>query len=125
MANISIVLCMYFYSVYLVYSLLSSFSIVKGMNFTMTNSPDWLPHFPMDYGTSLWLGLCDKIFWDVNWVHGMYPYSNGQDRRRMKMQYNMTINDYHRGQVNTLFYVISMLLRISKSNARSIYISIS
>ena len=29
----------------LVYSLLSSFLIVKGMNFTMTNSQDWLPHF--------------------------------------------------------------------------------
>ena len=40
------------------------------MNFTMTNSQDWLPHFTVDYDTFLWSGLCDKIFWDVNWVHG-------------------------------------------------------
>ena len=98
---------MYFYSVHLFYSLLSSFSIVKGMNFTMTNSQDWLPHFTMDYDTCLWSGLCDKIFWDVNWVHGMYPYSNGQDRRRMEMYYNMMINDYCRGQVNTHSFLCS------------------
>ena len=71
------------------------------MNFTMTNSRDWLPHFTMDYDTCLWSGLHDKIFWDVNWAHGMYPYSNGQDRRRIEMHYNMMINDYRRGQVNT------------------------
>ena len=71
------------------------------MNFTMTNSQDWLPHFTMDYDTCLWSRLHDKIFWDVNWAHGMYPYSNGQDRRRMEMHYNMMINDFHCGQVNT------------------------
>ena len=70
------------------------------MNFTMTNSQDWLLHFAMDYDICLWLGLHDKIFWDVNWVHGMYPYNNRQDGRRMEMHYNMMINDYHHGQVN-------------------------
>ena len=71
------------------------------MNFTMTNSRDWLPHFTMDYDTCLWSGLRDKSFWDVNRGHGMYPYSNGQDRRRMEMHYNMMINDYRHGQVST------------------------
>ena len=71
------------------------------MNFTMTNSQDWLQHFTVDYDTCLWSGLRDKIFWDVNWVHGMYPYNNGQDRRRTEMHYNMMINDYRCGQVNT------------------------
>ena len=55
----------------------------------------------LDYDTCLWSGLCDKIFWDVNWVHGMFPYNNGQDRRRMEMNYNMMINDYRCGQVST------------------------
>ena len=64
------------------------------MNFTMTNSRDWLSHFTVDYDTCLWSGLHDKIFWDVNCVHGMYPYNNGQDRRRKEMHYNMMINDY-------------------------------
>ena len=31
----------------------------------------------------------------------MYPYTSRQDRRRMEMHYNMMINDYHHGQVNT------------------------
>ena len=75
------------------------------MNFTMTNSRDWLPHFTLDYDTCLWLALHDKIFWDVNWVHGMYPYNNGQDRRRMEMNYNMMIDDYCHGQVNTHSFV--------------------
>ena len=60
----------------------------------------WLPHFTVDNDTCLWLGLRDKIFWDVNWVHGMYCYNNGQDRR-MEMHYNIMINDYCHGQVNT------------------------
>ena len=54
------------------------------MNFTMINSQDLLPHSMLDYDTCLWLGLHDKIFWDVNWVHGMFPYNNRQDRGEWK-----------------------------------------
>ena len=71
------------------------------MNFKMTNSRDWLPHVTVDYDTCLWSGLRDKFFWNVNLVHGMYPYNKGQDRRRMEMHYNMMINDYRHGQVST------------------------
>ena len=67
----------------------------------MTNPRDWPSHFTVDYDTCLLSGLRDKIYWDVNWVHLMYPYTSQQDRRRMEMHYNMMINDYRCGQVNT------------------------
>ena len=47
------------------------------MNFTITNSQDWLPHFTMDYDTCLWSGLHDKLSWDVNWVSSLCDISGG------------------------------------------------
>ena len=71
------------------------------MSFTISNDWAWLPHFAVDYEKGLWHGLHDKRFWDVNWSHAMYPYNNQQERKRMEMHYNMMINDYRRGTVNT------------------------
>ena len=48
--------------------------------------------------------VCGRDY--VNWVLGMYPYNNGQDRRRMEINYNMMINDYRNGQVNTHSFML-------------------